>query len=355
MEFEHLRPLSVGEVIDTAFRIYRTRFRDLILAVAVCSVPLVALQVLVNLSVTSETTFEQRGNVLISRTGPSNGVLLGVFAATILISALSTAIAQGASIRIIADQYLGSETSWRDSLRFALSKLVKIFATSILVWIIALIGLVACVLPGIYLWIALAVAIPVLLVEGTGIGTAVSRSRTLVSGRWWPTFGALLVIFLLTSLISAFLGALVGGGTFAAGRITGSTTTRLLIGLVNGGVTILLTPLSAAVTTIIYFDLRVRKEGFDVALMAQRLGLPAPSGSGTPWAAQAPTADPPWPTTTDLLPGGTAPQSPARPPDPAPGTPPPSPGPSPGGPGSPSPWARADEPPPAPGPPPPDA
>jgi hypothetical protein len=291
MEFANLRPLGVGEILDTAFRIYRTRFKDLVVAVAIPMVPLVVLQILINLSVTRGTTLETQNGVLVQRTGTDAGVAVGAFVATILISLIASAVAQGASIRIVADQYLGSTTSWRESLGYAVPRVGAILWVSILVGLSEVAGLVLCVIPGVYLWAALAVSIPALLIENARGTRALGRSRRLVSGRWLPTFGALFVIFLLTAVIGGLLGAIVGGGSALGGSVTGTTSTRILGGTVSGIVNILVTPLSAAVATIIYFDLRIRKEGFDVALMAQRLGVPPPGPNS--WAP--PTAPPPGP------------------------------------------------------------
>ena len=336
MEFENLRPLGVGEVLDTAFRIYRTRFADLILAVAIAVVPLQILQIVINLSVPSETTFERQGDLIISRTGPSIGVVFAVFAITIIISIMSTAVAQGASIRIIADKYLGTATSWRDSLRYAFRHIGTIIWVSILVGLASLVGAIFCIVPGIYLWVSFTVAVPVLLIENIGGTKALGRSRGLVSGRWWPTFGTLLVVLILSSIISTFAALIVGGGSFASGSVTGETGSRILSGVLNGGISILITPLTAAVVTVIYFDLRIRKEGFDVALLAQRLGLPAPpppiAGSapgaaapGSPgnmppgWNAPPPNRPAPWdPIPTDTPPPPTPGAQP--PPPPAPGS-----------------------------------
>jgi hypothetical protein len=321
MQFSQLRPLGVGEILDTAFRIYRTRFKDLVTAVAIPMVPLVVLQILINLSVPTRTSYAVQNGTLVRTTGPSASVAFGAVIATLIITVLASAIAQGASIRIVADQYLGSTTSWRESIGYALSRFGSILFVSILVGLAEVLGLIACVIPGVYLWAALAVSIPALLIENARGTKALGRSRSLVTGRWWPTFGALIVIALLTAVVGGLLGAIVGGGSALSGNITGSTTARILSGTVNGIVTILFTPLSAAVATIIYFDLRIRKEGFDVALMAQRLGLPAPPPGPTGWAP--PTAPPPGPTgwapPTAPPPGPTGWAPPTAPPPAAPG------------------------------------
>ncbi|MGZ6954143.1 MAG: hypothetical protein ACXVJX_18790 [Acidimicrobiia bacterium] len=354
MEFANIRPLGVGEVLDTAFRVYRTRFKDLLIAVAIPLVPLIALQILVNLSVSSETRLETQNGVLVRTTGPSTGVALGVTAVTILISILASAIAQGSSIRIISDQYLGSTTTWSDSLRFALERLGSIIWVSLLAGISAILGLVLCVLPGVYLWVAFSVSVPALLIENDKGTKALSRSRVLVRGRWWPTFGTFVVVYLLQFVISAGLSIVVGGGTIASGRITGATSARILSGLVTGGITVMMTPLLAAVATIIYFDLRVRKEGFDVALMAQRLGVPPPpAGTGTAPTTAPPATPPSWqmpPAEPGAGPAVPPPTAPGTPPRPVPGSWPPAGGSSPPA----SPWGQPGDPP-APEPPPPDA
>jgi hypothetical protein len=82
-------------------------------------------------------------------------------------------------------------------------------------------------------------------------------------------------------------------------------------------------PLRGAITTILYFDLRVRKEAFDLALLAAGLGLPEPDLSAWPAGSPAPSirtggggeAPPFWPPPPGWKPSAPAP---APAPDPAP-------------------------------------
>lgn len=317
MEFANLRPLGVGEILDTAFRVYRNRFKDLIIAVSIPMVPLIALQVLVSLSARTDTTTTSTG------TSTNVNLVLGGFGATLLIGLIAGALAEGASVRILADQYLGTSTTWQESLRFAFGRLGSIVWVALLVGVLELIGLFICVIPGVYLWAAFAVAMPVLLIENAKGSRALSRSRLLVSGRWWPTFGTLLVVWLLASFLRGISSALLTGGFVLSSGVNTSTAATALSGVISGIVTIVFAPLTAAVITIIYFDLRIRKEGFDVALMAQRLGTPPPPAVPSSWAPPAapPPGPPGWapPTAPPTAPPGAAP------PPPAPGAPPPGP------------------------------
>jgi hypothetical protein len=142
----------------------------------------------------------------------------------------------------VSEAYLGEEADWRRSLRFALSRLRSLLWLAFLHAIVLAVGFVLCVVPGIYLYGALAVATPALLFEDARGTKALRRSRELVRTRWWSTAGALLAASILT--------AIVQGAVFLA-----------------------------AVIVVLYFDLRVRKEGFDLFLLAQRMGVDAPVGA----------------------------------------------------------------------------
>jgi hypothetical protein len=143
-----------------------------------------------------------------------------------------------------------------------------------------LLGFLALFLPGIWLTIAWTVAYPVMLVEGTGGYAALRRSFKLVETRWWATFGRIAVAYILVGVVTtvATLLFLAPTGWFVDDTSFGAL---LLEHAGNLVVSLVTTPFIAAVTTLVYFDLRVRKEGFDLALLAERMGGPAASGPAT--------------------------------------------------------------------------
>ena len=77
---------------------------------------------------------------------------------------------------------------------------------------------IALIIPGIWLAVAWSVSYPALLSEGIGPVAALGRSFRLVRGRWWPTFGALLVMYLIVLVISGILGVLFGATLVAVDR-----------------------------------------------------------------------------------------------------------------------------------------
>lgn len=297
MEYEHLRPLGVGEVLDSAFRLCRKRFGSLIAAVAMVVIPLALVQLVITLSIPTNTRVLRSGSFTYRTTTTSSGAQLLAFLVPLLISGLNIALAQGAAMRILTDHYLGTDTSWSASLRYAFTRfrsLIWIVILGALAWIG---GGILCLFPGIYLYVSFSVTIPALLIEDARGPRALGRSRALVQGRWWPTFATLLVVWLITTTLTLVVTGFVGGSTFLFANTASSTATRVATGLLTAGVNVLVTPISAAVATLIYFDLRVRKEGFDVALLIQRLDgpshdLPA-QGSSTTVTVEHPVDSPP--------------------------------------------------------------
>jgi hypothetical protein len=258
-----LRPLGIGEIFDVGITIYRRNFRALLTLVFVVVAPIEIVSALIQSSAVPE------GDGLITET-PS-GAIAG-FGAAGMLSFLGATVATGACFKAVADGYLGERAEWRPALRFAARRLHSILWITILGAVLAALGLVLLVIPGIYLYIAFSVAVPVLLTEGTKGRRALGRSRRLVKGRWWGAFGVVALGAILVGIVS---GALTG----LAGAITGFDTSDPTLGsfLVNTGATVIAslvaTPLTAAFITVLYFDLRVRKEAFDLQLLAEQIGV----------------------------------------------------------------------------------
>jgi hypothetical protein len=156
---------------------------------------------------------------------------------------------------------------------------------------------------------------------------AMSRSRRLVEGFWWRTFGLIFLAGLLTAVFTVVLQIIL-----AALFFTSESEAVLVIGngLAQVIASTITTPVTAAVTAVMYFDLRVRKEGFDLELMARTMGAPPPafpsSGyggqgyGGSPWDQPPPPPPgtpwdqpPPPPPPGNQPPGGQPPYWPPPP------------------------------------------
>jgi hypothetical protein len=262
MDPASLRPLGVGEILDLGIKIYRRRFGTLARAVAVVVVPISVLSAIVGLSAGTETTgTEFDGGDLAAGVGAALvGGLLGYAA-----SQLATA----ASFEIVAGDYLDETRTWQQSLVVARRRFWPLVWLSLLQAIAIGLGFLLCILPGIYLGVVFSIAVPVLLFDDVRGTKALGRSRALLKDRFWPTLGALAVSMILSSIVSGIIQGVLLGVTSSGGEVVDAFAQAVAGSLSS----ILTTPFSAAVVAVLYFDARVRKEGFDLELLARRIGV----------------------------------------------------------------------------------
>src|SRR5215213_1687322 len=254
-----LRPLGIGEILDAGIKLFLRHWRPLVLSVVGLILPVQILSALVTASVAPEQ-FDLTSDESGVEEGEEAEFLIGQ-GIIALLSAISILLATAVCFKAVADAYLGVEPDWRRSLRFAVRRLGGLLGVAILGGLLVALATIALVVPGIWLFVMYSVAVPALLLERIGAWSALRRSFRLVRGRWWPTAGALLVGYLLIGII----GALVTGVIMVVPSLVAEDNT-----VVGGTVgSVLTTPYSAAVVTLLYFDLRVRKEGLDLQLIAE--------------------------------------------------------------------------------------
>ena len=78
----------------------------------------------------------------------------------------------------------------------------SVLLTSIVVALVIGIGMVLCLLPGIYLGVALSVIFCIMIFEEKGFSASFSRSMKLINTNWWGTFGVFIVVTIIIYIIS---------------------------------------------------------------------------------------------------------------------------------------------------------
>lgn len=271
-----LRPLSVGEIIDASFQVYRRYFGALAMVVLVCnSIPLL-LQIFVEAS-----------------GGPRDHPFLAISYSLMFL--VLGSVATAATVFIVSESYLGRAITARDALNLAAPFVGRVITTSILVGLmvgcgivilvvvpalvarpLAIVGFLALLVFGVVGVCGLVVTTPALVLENLPTAAAaLRRSWTLTQGYRLKILGLLFLLGVIMMLpwmavtgLAAILGALaaVGGGGARVAVLVG------VVGIVIGGLVLfLLQPLLHGVLTISYYDLRVRKEGFDLEVLASSL------------------------------------------------------------------------------------
>jgi hypothetical protein len=285
-----LRPLGVGEILDAGVKLYLRHWKPLMICVVGIVLPLEILSALVVSSIDPDSLRFSFDTSSSSGNRPSGNE----YAAIIVLESLTLVgilFATAACFKAVADAWLGASPEAGRSLGFALRRLPR------LVWlvIVAVCALVpaffAFFVPGVWLSIAWTLAVPALLFERIGAFKALGRSFKLVRGRWWPIFGAVIAAYLMTFVISLFVSLVPSA---IANLIADDNDLVNGIASVVGGTVsqMIATPYLAAVITLLYFDQRVRKEGFDLQLLAEGLGRPRDPDAPIPAPPAGPHAPP---------------------------------------------------------------
>lgn len=269
-----LRPMSVGEILDAALSIYRDHFGTLVSIVIVCQ----GVPTIMNVYATMGGGLE------------THPVLAGV---SVLLSGIGGLIAAGATIWVISEAYLGSDLTVGDALGFALGKVLRILIAGLAKYLV--IGL-AFIVPFVFaaVGIAFVAQAPVVaIVYAVALGTlAVALLFVLSAGyavvtqavvleplpgatdalgrSWQLTKGAKgrAILLGLVVYVLIFLPLLVGAGltfAFPVAHETFDVGAQLI--------SLMVYPLSGCAFTLFYYDLRVRKEAFDLEHLSRQLGL----------------------------------------------------------------------------------
>lgn len=259
-----LRPLSVGEMLDAGFRLFRHRFGTLVACVVVPVVPLTILGTIIIAS-TDPDAFD------VNATANDSGAAIAGFLISIFLQSAGAALAVAACFKAISAAYLGERASFGDSLAYALRRFIPLMVAYVVIVIITIPGFLLLIIPGIWLSVKMCMAFPAVIFERAGPFRSIGRSWKLTADNWWRVFGTLVVVFLIAMVVNFALGAVLG--IVAAGSDSISELAYAVLNTVITLLTYMLTyPLWAAVMTVIYYDLRVRNEGFDLQLLAQGVG-----------------------------------------------------------------------------------
>lgn len=273
-----LRPMTIGEVLDRMFRLYKERFW---LFTGIMCFPYLIL-FLMNTSV-AWLSHNPRALVRAGHPQDAATVLFAAFGFALLVLIVTfvvTGIGQAATIFAVSDLYLDRPVSIRRAFGHLRGHIFQALGVIFLSGIIIFVGCLFLLIPGIILACRLGVSVPVAMLEDCWPGRAISRSMDLTKGFAIQMF----LIFILTFALSFGVSiALQIPFTIMA------ATPRphlLPLGLMmlqyvfNFIGQVLVAPIGAIAFCLMYYNLRVRKEGFDVEhLIASLETGPATGGS----------------------------------------------------------------------------
>lgn len=242
-----LRPRSATEIIDASFQLLRRHYTQLVAIAVVALLPYIIL-------------------VAVAGGGATNMANAGFL---FIAQLLCATVAEAAVIMAVSDAYVGESVDIHRALVATAARFPSIILAMILRTLAVLIGVVLFVFPGIYVALRTFSVPAVVMLEGKSAVNSMTRSWELAKGEVGKIFITLLLAWMIFFVLYILLGMLVG--ILAAQN---PKVSQLVVAMLMA----LVYPITGVVTTLLYYDIRVRREGFDLELLAREV---APEVSST--------------------------------------------------------------------------
>ncbi|WP_341954175.1 hypothetical protein [Salinibacterium sp. TMP30] len=305
-----LRPMTLGTILSASLMVLRRNPRPIfglsLIIMGIITVLSLVLVGIITVSGIDRTLSASEADAATIEAGATAGVILAALFAVTL-SLVGGSILQGIVSLEVARGAVGEKLRLRGLWNAAKGRLWALIGWSALVAIATFIGIVVfsfvvalffaiggtagtvfgvlAVLAGIVIGIALmawlgtflALVPSALMIERLTLGRAIRRSWSLVSGSFWRTFGILALIIVIVQTVSSvvtaplsFIGGLgvgllnpTGNEDTAVAAFIGLYILTVILSVAIGAVTIII---QSAAPALLYIDLRMRTEGFDLEL-----------------------------------------------------------------------------------------
>ena len=261
-----LRPLSTSELLDRTFHLYRNNFVVFLSIVAIPQLIVLALQLWF-------------AGAILGKTPLSLGL---VSLPLSLVSLVCVGISHAATVFAVSNLHLDRPVQIGAAFQAIRGSILRVVWISFAVSFIIGFGLILLIVPGVYWALKYALAIPVTVLEGTSLSETTSRSADLTSGNRGRIFVIYGLLMILSWIVSASIQFAFRLGfplhvpvTFTAARFALTAVAGFLASSLVG-------PLFTIALTLIYYDERVRKEGFDLQLMMSTLEGGAQNAAAAP-------------------------------------------------------------------------
>ena len=253
--------MSTGMLLDRAFRLYTSNFSLMLGIAAAAYVPFYLIMLVLEAGLSGRLT---------------GGLSMLIFYVVFMVLWASVAfpVASGAATFAISERYLGNEVGIGDALLRGLSHFWTLSLAQITATIRVMFGFILLIIPGILWMLSYSLVVPAILVEGQKAMPGLRRSRDLVKGYRGKVFLVMVVINLLQAVLAG------GVGVISSFLLTADAAgTAVLSSAVGNLLSILLTPLGIIAAILLYYDMRIRKEGFDLEMLSLAVSSKVPGAA----------------------------------------------------------------------------
>ena len=252
---------SLSEIITATFQVLKQEIKPFLRAFAVLALPVIVLFVLLLKDMLMEFLFVAENPGMMDTQATmmmmQRSMLTGLFGA---LMGMWVQLFTLAYLRVYHEHYtagVAEAITVKEVFDVMRRKFLVFVGWSVLYGLIVGVGLMLCVIPGVWLGISLLFGGYYVMMRDMSVGDALSASWQLVKGAWWLSFGCVVVLSLITSIVGYVFGipylVVTMGSAFGAGEPNVYLAVFTLL-ISYFGQYLLMTVMFAGVT-ILYFSL----------------------------------------------------------------------------------------------------
>ncbi len=273
-------PLTLSEILDRMFSIYRKNF---LMLVGIAGLPYAGVTVIIGFLVGLAALVTIGGAPDAARIGVGavGGIFLILIIVMVFIFIVAVILASLGTYVAVWDIQVGRATGIKRAYRVAWSHAGSAILAGILAGLAIIAGFFLLIIPGIIVYLALSLIYPVIIAEDSGGAESLGRSWELTKGYRWKIFVAGLVSIAVSTAITYGIQIpllIISAASFTPGAAPVWFVIINALASILGSV--VPAPLLAIASCLIYYDARVRKEGFDLQRMLDQLPPPMPGEAG---------------------------------------------------------------------------
>jgi hypothetical protein len=301
MNFE-LREMDFFTIIDRGLKLFKSNFIPLVILMAIFFGPFLLTANFIQYNLQSNSDFQTRftqdvfesitkqvpidwesyiDELFVDSNSGNSLIYLNFFAFLMMIL---TPLAYLSCYRILLGYIKGEKNNLGDVIRTSATRYWTLFFAYVVAVIVLYFSVCLCVgviflLPAVSFMVMLPC---VVAIENKDINESLKRNFNFLKGFYWRTFGIYLVIgiivYLVISMFSS-VGVMIGGMLPGVFGISFKAAVSTMF-------SIIFQPILLGVIFLAYLDIRIRKEGFDLDILADRaLGAVSEETSGLPPAS----------------------------------------------------------------------
>lgn len=281
-----LRPMTIGDILDSAIHLYKENLLKFLGIVILPQIPFLLIAAFI---MPLAFKFDPRTGATVSQ----------VVAGVIAISILPFAVAAGT--RAISESFLGREITIAQAYNYMLKRLTPLLWTTFLftvflvaasfpalvlsvIMILSLINIgievtifipviifvviVGMLIPSVFLVVRYSLITQAVIIEGESGTGALKRSQELIKDHFWRAFALIALLYIATLIFDITIGLSL---SLASSLFSSAPIFSIVLSMMSApGLSIIETFIMISMT-LFYYDLRIRKEGFDLEIMAEEL------------------------------------------------------------------------------------